>query len=400
MDFVKSLNLKGNLVKVVGLSEADIRATFTSSARAVFRKLFTGGPATRPQLGAALELSRPTMSASIAELTQVGYVEKIGEVQGALGRKAGMYRLGSGAGHVIAIDAGSTHVRLRVATLDKRLLHHRVYRLAASQRHLSAEISQAVADEIAAARAVADKSWGKLRALGIALPSRVVSEEKQKAETGQEHLFDHFSPPAKVPLLLENNVNCAALAEQSHGVAQGRADFAYVQIGVKIGAGIVLGGRLIRGRNGGAGEISHLPFPWAPGAKPANIELENYMGADALMRRVKADWPKGGKLPADTAELFALAEHGNKAALAHVRRHAEDIGAMVAACVGVIDPGLIVLGGGIGANALMLPVIRETVDRLGYPTEIEASRLGPDATLLGIEKIAADHACEILIGAA
>lgn len=387
-------------MKLSSLSEADIRATFTLSARSVFRKLFAEGPATRPQLCAALALSRPTMSSSIAELDRFGYVEKIGEVQGALGRKAGMYRLGPGAGHVIAVDAGSTHVRLRVSTLDKRLLHHRVYRLPVSQRYLSDEISQAVADEIAAARGLTEKGWGRLRALGVALPSRVVTEDAGKAATGQERLFSHFSPPADIPLLLENNVNCAAIAEQSHGVAQGRSDFAYVQIGVKIGMGVVLGGRLIRGKSGGAGEISHLPYPWAPGVKPANVELENYIGANALLERVKAGWPKAGKPPSDTAELFALAEQGHKTAVEHVRRHAEDIGAIVSACVGVIDPGLIVLGGGIGGNPLMLPYIRDTVSRLSYPTEIEASVLGPDATVLGIEKIASDHACDLLVGTA
>lgn len=386
-------------MKLSPLSDADIRTTFTASARSVFRRLFAEGPATRPQLCAALELSRPTMSSSIAELDRFGYVEKIGEIQGALGRKAGMYRLGPGAGHIIAVDAGSTHVRLRVSTLDKRLLHNRVYRLASSQRYLNDEISQAVADEVEAARTHAEKSWGKLRAIGIALPSRVVTDEAGKADTGQERLFARFRPPADVPLLLENNVNCAAIAEQSHGVARGRNDFAYVQIGVKIGMGVVLGGRLIRGRSGGAGEISHLPYPWAPGMRPANVELENYIGADALLKRVKAGWPKPGKPPSDTAELFSLAEQGHTAALDHVRRHGEDIGAIVSACVGVIDPGLIVLGGGIGGNAVLLPYIRETVSRLSYPTEIEASVLGPDATLLGIEKIAGDHACDLLVGA-
>lgn len=340
------------------------------------------------------------MSSSIAELDRVGYVEKIGEVQGPLGRKAGMYRLGVGAGHVIAVDAGSTHVRLRVSTLDKRLLHHRVYRFSSNQRHLSDEISRAVADEVEAARSLTENGWGKLRAIGIALPSRVVTENADKAATGQERLFTHFTPPSDVPLLLENNVNCAAIAEQSHGIAQGRTDFAYIQVGVKIGMGVVLGGRLIRGRSGGAGEISHLPYPWAPGIKPANLELENYVGAEALMQRVSAGWPKNGQPPADTSELFARAEQGDPAALKHVRLHAEDIGAIVSACVAVIDPGLIVLGGGIGGNALMLPSIRETVSRLSYPTEIEASVLGPDATVLGIEKIAADHACEMLVGTA
>ncbi|WP_292161605.1 ROK family transcriptional regulator [Mesorhizobium sp.] len=381
------------------LSEADIRAAFTSSARSVFRTLFQSGPATRPQLGSTLGLSRPTLSSSIAELFAAGYVEKIGEVQGPLGRKAAMYRLGPGAGHVVAIDAGSTHVRTRVATLDRRLLHHRVYRLSSNQRHLGAEISQAVAEEVEATLALTEPGWGKLRALGIALPSRVVADNAARAATGQENLFSHFTPPDGVPLLLENNVNCAALAEQSHGVAQGLEDFAYIQIGLKIGMGVVLGGRLIRGRSGAAGEIGHLPFPWGPGLRPQNAGLEDYVGAEALMQRTRAAWPQdAGAAPADAATLFALAGEGHAAALAQVKRHAEDIGAIVSACVGVIDPGIVVLGGGIGDNAIMLPYVRETVDRLSYPTEIHASSLGVDATVLGIEKIAADHACELLVG--
>jgi predicted NBD/HSP70 family sugar kinase len=314
-----------------------------------------------------------------------------------------MYRLGAAAGHVIAVDAGSTRVILRVSTLDSRLLHHRVHRLSSSQRSLSAEISQVVAEEVAAARAAAGESWGKLRALGIAIPTRVVGPDGDRKATGQEILFTHFSPPADIPLLLENNVNSAAIGEQAHGVARGRSDFAYVQIGVKIGLGIVLGGRLVRSRSGAAGEIGHLPYPWGPGQRPVTGELEHYVGADAWMERVRDAWPKGdhaGLPPRDTVQLFEIAELGNPAALAAVRRHAEDIGAIVAASVGVIDPGLVVLGGGIGSHPLMLPDVRETVQRLSYPTQIQTSILGADATVLGIEKIAADHACDLLVGTA
>ena len=376
-------------------------ANFTASASSVFRRLLTHGPATRPQLCAALGLSRPTLSSAIAELDRVGFVDKIGEAQGTFGRKAAIYRLGAGVGHVIAVDAGSTHVSLRVATLDRRLLHHRVRHLPAIQPTLTAEISRVVAEEVSAARALANPGWGKLRAVAIAVPTRVVGPDHDQSATGQQILFRHFSPPDDVPLLLENNVNCAAIGEQSRGVARGRTDFAYVQIGVRIGMGIVLGGRLVRGYSGAAGEIGHLPYPLAPGQQPVNGELENYIGAAGLMERVRRAWPASKHAhaaPADTVELFALAQRGDPAALEHVRRHAKDIGAIVATCVGVIDPGLVVIGGGVGGNELMLPHIRETVNRLSYPTEIQVSILGADATMHGVEKIATDHACNRLVG--
>lgn len=391
-----------------GIKKAEVNehTNFTSSAKSVFRLLFAEGAATRPQLCAALELSRPTMSAAIAELDRVGYVEKIGEIQGAIGRKASMYRLGAAAGHIIAIDAGSTHIRLRITTLDRRLLHSSTYRLPAHQRVLNEEISKAVTEEITAALDLTDKAWGPLRAVGIALPSRVVGEDGDRSSTQQEQLFTHFTPPDNIPLILENNVNCAAIAENNYGSARGKANFAYVQVGVKIGMGVILNNSLLRGRNGAAGEISHLPYPWAPQQKPVSGELEIYLGADALMQRVRDNWSDHAEndtaqpAPHDTTELLLLAEQGNAAALQEVVRHAENIGAAVAACVAMIDPGYVVLGGGIGNSPLLLAQVRETVNQLSYPTEIQSSTLGSDATLLGIEKLAVDHAAALLIGTA
>jgi predicted NBD/HSP70 family sugar kinase len=386
-------------VRISENSTPSSRNGFTSSAKSVFRLLFAEGAATRPQLCSTLGLSRPTMSSSIAELDRLGYVEKIGEVQGAIGRKASMYRLGTGAGHVIAIDAGSTHVRLRVSTLDRRLLHHRTYRLSSNQRYLSDEISTAVAEEVEAVLQITETAWGPLRAIGIALPSRVVSDDGDTVATRQDLIFSHFNAPAGIPVVLENNVNCAAIAEHSHGAARGRSDFAYVQIGLKIGMGIVLRGQLLQGRNGAAGEIGHIAFPFSPTNRPSNAELENYLGSEALMERVRGNWPsEAGTPPDDTPQLLALAETGHTAALDAVKRHAEDVGAMVATCISVVDPGFVVLGGGVGNSPLILPHVQNVAGQLSYPTEITSSLLGPDATVLGIEKLAADHACEQIIG--
>jgi len=383
------------------VDRAGSAAELTPSARAVFRSLVESGPSTRPQIGGQLALSRPTMSASIGELDRLGYVEKVGESQGGLGRKAALYRVGAGAGHVTAIDAGSTHVRLRVATLDHRLLHSRTYRLPASHRSMDEEISRVVAEEFAAAVQETEPSWGPLRAVGIALPSRVVADCEARASTSQDQLFTHFAPPSGVTLVLENNVNCAAVAENIHGVAKGRDDFAYIQIGLKLGMGLMLGGRLIRGRNGAAGEVGHLAFPFAPGQTPVAGEIETYLGADMLMRRVRGAWPPdAGAPPDDTSALFERAGAGEAFSLEQVERHAADIGALVASCVAIVDPGLVVLGGGVGSSPLILPVVRSVAETLSYPVRVETSSLGSDATVLGIEKLAIDGALDVVLGQA
>lgn len=367
----------------------------------MFRLLAARGASTRPQLGEVLGLSRPTLSAAIAELEDAGLASKVGELQGALGRKASVYRPGLNAGHVMAVDAGSTHIRLRVSSIDRRLLHSRIYRLPSSQFFLGEEISRAVAEELAAALAEADPAWGPLQAIGIALPARVVGPQGDTKATRQQAIFSCFEPPADIPVILENNVNCAAVAEHSNGIAQDHETFAYVQIGFKIGMGIMLDGKLLRGRNGAAGEISHLAFPMAGGMRPVPGEIEHYMGAEALMQRVVNEWPRSaGAPPEDAADLMKRAADGDAAALAHVERHAEDIGAIVASCVSMVDPGLVVLGGGLGANPLILPTVHEVANRLSYPVEVRTSSLGQDATVLGIEKLATEHAVNLILGEA
>ncbi|MDF3855821.1 ROK family protein [Paracoccus pantotrophus] len=164
-----------------------------------------------------------------------------------------------------------------------------------------------------------------------------------------------------------NNINCSAVAEYHYGAAQGRHTFAFMQVGVKIGLGLMLHGQIVQGVNGAAGEISHITFPFAPGIEPVRGGLERYIGTDALMARVQAQWPaSAGQLPGNTYDLVRLASEGNRMALALVESHAADIGAVIATCVSVIDPGLVVLGGGYGASPLLQPKVEEVVKRLAF----------------------------------
>ncbi|MDB5587159.1 MAG: transcriptional regulator, MarR family [Devosia sp.] len=375
------------------------RLSITGSAKAVFRSLVLDGPSTRPNMGSALGLSRPTMSAAIAELENLGYVEMIGAVRGPLGRSASQYRVGPQAGHVMAVDAGSTSIRLRVSTLDRRLLYSHVHRLPMRQFEVSAEVSRAVAAEVAAALAATLPEWGPLSTLGIAVPTRVVGPDGDAEASRQNVVFTAFTPPQQTTVLLENNVNCAAVAEMHYGAAQGEETFSYVQIGLKIGMGLVLGGQLIRGRYGAAGEIGHLAFPFAPGTEPRPGEVEHYLGTEALMARVHADWsPDDGAPPLDTTELLLMAGNGGVGAQRHVAKHAADIGAIVASCVSVVDPGVVVLGGGFGSSPLLLPGVSDTVRRLSYSAEVRSSDLGSDATVLGIERLAMERGLLLALG--
>lgn len=162
----------------------------------------------------------------------------------------------------------------------------------------------------------------------------------------------------------------------------------------------MVGGQVLRGSNGAAGEIARLPYPWTEGEESVHEGMERYAGAGALLRRVAAAWlPGDGPEPRDAARLFALAAEGHARARRFVDGHAREVGRLAAAATAVLDPGLIVLGGGIGANSQLLPGVRAELARLSWPTEVVSSEVGDSGTVAGAARLAVARGIQTVTGA-
>jgi predicted NBD/HSP70 family sugar kinase len=190
-------------------------------------------------------------------------------------------------------------------------------------------------------------------------------------------------------------VNCAARGEQRHGHAQGVPTFAFISVGAGIGMGLVYEGKVLQGRRGAAGEIGYFPLaldPLAPEHRRRGA-LEDQAAGPGLLDSAARRPGWSGPPPSSVRELFALAACGVEPAVAAVEREAELLGMAVATVCAVLDPHLVVLGGGIGSNQLLLDGVREIVDRI-FPTppQLESSKLGPEASLYGAADIALDAA--------
>jgi len=371
-----------------------------TSSRAVLIALATTGPATRPQLGEALALSKPTMSAAIAELHDHGLVTHQGAVRGTTGRSAQLYRVAAEAGHVLGIEAGSTRVRVSAHALDGRQIATAERRLSSRARRVTEAVVSAAAKAGDDVRTAVGDGCGPLRQVVIAAPTLPSEDRAEELRPdGLDTLERALGMPEDVPVCIENNVNCATMAEHRVGAAHGHDDFVYLQIGVKIGLGVVVDGHLLRGFHGAAGEIAMLPFPWSGGTEiPRRAGLEAYLGSTALMTRSCAAWPAlRGPAPRSPKALFAAAAAGNEVARRLVDAHARDIGRVVAAVLSVVDPGLVVLGGGVGQNQLLLPEVRRTVEHLAWPTEITVGALGDHATIQGAVHTAITRALDRMI---
>jgi predicted NBD/HSP70 family sugar kinase len=360
--------------------------------RAILGQIMGAEATMRSEISERLSVSKATISAGMKRLLTAGLVTELGVAHGGgLGRPAGVYRVSEEAGCCLAIDMGTTRVWLRVVALDGRILGEAQEKIRASSADVSRGQLRAALRLTEEVRSILDAHRTRVRGCVIAAPVKV------SLDVPEPRLAPVFDAVRALPaaddltITVENNVNCAAIAEGQQGVAEGRATFAYLQVGVKIGLGFVHEGRLLRGR-GGAGEVACLPYPWGTGARPSHLALEHHIGSAGLLARARArdDIPMPPRT--DVAALFARAAEGEPGPRELVAAHAREIGEAAAAIVALLDPGLIVLGGGVGSNPILLRGVRQEVRRLAWDTEIANGRLGSDATIIGASRLATEAA--------
>jgi predicted NBD/HSP70 family sugar kinase len=335
------------------------------------------------------------MSAAVSELERYGFLTPAGIIRGGVGRTSITYSIGAKAGLVIGVDCGTTRIHAIATAIDGG----HIAEVETTCEFLSdSERFERVETVLFQILTKCAEQRDDLSCIVIALPN-MISPTLARLPNRQRFLdvMARLNETYQVPILLENNVNCAALAEYHQGAAKSHSFAVYIQIGVNVGMGIVIDGKLFRGFKGGAGEIAHLPFPWSENNQPTPLHVESYLGAKALLGRAGERWASSGNAPGDTSELFARIESEPAASLI-IDRHARDIGNLAAACVSVLDPELIVLGGGVGQNARLLPEIRKTVERLCWPVDIVVSELSNKATVYGAARLAMDFALARLLG--
>ena len=176
------------------------------------------------------------------------------------------------------------------------------------------------------------------------------------------------------PVRIANDANCLALSEATDGAGAGAEVVFAAIIGTGTGAGIAVHGRVLRGPNGLAGEWGHNPLPWAvPGQDPLPA---CYCGQRGCIETLVS----GPGLARDHAAVTgqALSAEAVAAAQASLRRHAHRLARALAAIINVLDPDVIVLGGGISRLAHLY----EEVPRLWSRWVVAAGSTEPPRTRL------------------
>ncbi|MBO3746334.1 ROK family transcriptional regulator [Streptosporangiaceae bacterium NEAU-GS5] len=380
-----------NLGSMVGIGGGTANTTSllrVMNERAVFAEIFRLGKVSRPELAQATGLSKPTISVALADLERARLVRPVGLRTGNAGRAALLYEIRPQAGWVLAVDIGRAYVRLALADLVGEIVARRdepsradsyddaLAQLTEITAELTAEAGLGGPTEITLAvfgtPGIHDKDTGALR-LAPNLPG-----------WEQPGAVERLAEVTGSPYVLENDVDLAAVGEGAYGLGQGVSHFAFVSIGTGIGMGVVIDGKLYRGSQGAAGEISYLPVGEGdPIVNPGRGMFESVASADGVV----AGAERLGLTASSAKEVFDAARAGNPAALKVVAAEVDHIAHALAGVTAVLDPELVVLGGGIGASAADL-LIGPVADRLETlvalrPPRIEPSSLGADSVLLG-----------------
>lgn len=291
-----------------------------------------------------------------------------------------------GRGLVVGIDVGGTKV-LGVETDD----HGRVVRTARTatpgRTATPAEIEDAlsrVLDEVADGRPVA--------AVGVSAAALVGPDGVVRFATHlpwrEQPVHAQLEQRWQVPVALENDASCALLAEQAHGAARGVDDVVMITVGTGIGGAISIGGRLVRGRQGMAGELGHQQV--VPQGLPCECGLrgcwEQYASGNALVRLIAHTRPDLTAGP----DVTAAARAGDGSARQAFASVGEWLGVGTASLIAVLDPALVLVGGGVSeVGDLLLGPARVAMRRALYagdhrevPPMVQAT-MGPHAGAIG-----------------
>jgi predicted NBD/HSP70 family sugar kinase len=367
--------------------------------RAVYEQTRRLGPVSASQLVAATGLSKPTIGLALGSLERAGLVRHVGHRVGQVGRAPRLYEIQPGAGWALAIDIGGSWLRAALADLSGTIIARHEERVRARTAPTLLRQVEELAESVPAMAGIAlsDVTHTVLGIPGVyepesttisAVPNLPGFEGSAAVGELRVRLGERFS--------IDNDVNLATLAEQAHGLGSAVRDFVFVSVGTGIGMGVVVGGKLYRGAHGRAGEIGFLPGAQQDAAARHRGFLETAASADGIVAGARATG-----MAADSAEqVFDAARSGDTDALEVVAAEADHLARAIASIIAVLDPALIVLGGGVGSNVdvLLEPIQRKLTDVLALqPPPIRVSAVGRESVVLGGLAAGLDLARDIVL---
>jgi predicted NBD/HSP70 family sugar kinase len=326
------------------------------------------GSGSQADIVRATGLSRTTVSTVVAELRSAGLLleaEPLAPDQRG-GRPGVRLILQEPSRAVVGVDFGHSHVRVAVADLAHRVLAERTREFAVD--HQAAAALDAAAEMVEEVLAEAEVPRATVIGAGIGIPGPV---DRARGTVGSATILpgwlglriaNEMERRLGLPVEIENDANCGALAELTWGAGRDCQNFAYIKAATGIGAGIVVDGRVLRGASGTAGEIGHTTLDESGALCYCGNRgcLETVASGPAILQLV-------GQGHAETLTLgrvIALAEQGDVRCRRAISDAGREIGVAVAGLCNLINPERVIVGGLLSrAGDVLLQPLRESIRR-------------------------------------
>lgn len=352
--------------------------------RTVLETIRLGAPISRAEISRRAGISKPTVSLALQSLLEAGLVRESRAAPQGPRYGAVYFEPVPEAALILGLDLGARFLRGAICDLAGEVRARQDLELRA------ADVDEALTAVVGLRDSLVETSGlngSLIDGAVVGVPGVVeAGTDKLSLAANVEGLEGRalaadLRERVGLHVVLENDINLAALGEHWLGVARGVSDFVFLSVGTGMGAGLVLAGELHRGHHGAAGEVDFALLGLGEEVDPSAPAI-----AELASRRAhERDRGAPSSAPVDVRTLFAAARGGDPLARAIVAEEARRIALHIAPIAAVADVELVVLGGGIGANGdlLLEPVRRHLAGWLPYPPRVETSSLGEAAILTG-----------------
>ncbi|MEU1585349.1 ROK family transcriptional regulator [Micromonospora sp. NPDC005710] len=382
------------------------REALRGGPRELLRWVATGAAVSRADLSRLSGLSPSTVSQRVEALISQGLLEETGAGRSRGGRRPRQLAVPTGGAVVGAIDLGAHHARVGTLDLSGRVVQARTLPVRiedgpeAVLGTLLTEVTALAASSGATTSATGSTTADALRGIGIGIPGpvqhatgRIVSPSRMPGWNGFD-VAAFCAGRIEVPVIVDNDANLMALG--AHRTAHSELDHAvYIKAGTGIGSGVISSGRLHRGAQGSAGDISHCRVVADP-APPCTCGnsgcLEAVASGAALVTALR-----GQGVPVDDLTgVIRLIDDGDRQATALARQAGRAVGEILAVVVNFFNPQVVAIGGRLADCEPLLASMRATLYERCLPLAtqtllIERVAAGQDVGITGAAHLVIDH---------
>ena len=346
-------------------------------------------PVSRAGLARSTGLSKPTVSAVVAGLEEAHLIKDVVESESVVrsqGRPPSFFELAPEAGLVVGVDVGATNVLVGAANLLGEMVFEQEFATPRDGREAISLVTREARVMLASPQGRA----AAVRRVAVGVPGTYNSENDWVEDAwnlggfSQPNFRTGLERSLGVAVDVDNEANMAARAEAWLGEGRDVDHFASISIGTGIGMGVVVGGVIHRGVSGAAGEIGHHEVPVSAGGRITLAQVESIASATAIVERYETIAGLLEPTNLGVAEIIDMCDR-DEAAQQTVDGAAQALARVISAVFAILNPELLILGGGVGSNPLFVRHVREILEQMDgdRAAPVAPSTLGRRAALLG-----------------